>query len=358
MANGSEETFPYVDAPDSLFRRCKLNDSISRVECAMSMLLGSLYLYVFPLVFLVGMASNAWNILIFYRIKKTRQTIYLMALAGADAANLLMNGVFFHVGAKGIPIATNGKHAFIYLSMSDLGCKLFRIIFHTGFTIPTYIFLAACVDRFLAVYRSMTWRHQSNKAACWSVLTVVFCSILINMPYCLVHQLALQPYGLISCHFDAALITPKAGIVFQFYRAMFLTYGLVPVLTILGLNLGLIRSIRLARENRKNLTNTTPNSGKERSQNTLLVTISLIFVICGLPNAVLLLIAQVIALGGIPFDVIRLVYNLRDMGDFLYYCQQSINAFIYYSKNSNYRNETLVIFGRHDTKHEENSSKR
>lgn len=333
---------PNFDSPMSIYRDCYSNETSAQTQCSFSIFLGALYFYGLPPAFLVGFLGNSWTIIVLCRMKQSRQNVYLVALAIADNFNLLFNGVFFHFSAKGIPYISSGKKGFLYINYGNIGCLAFRVIFHTGFTMPTYLFVVASADRLLAITRPMEWHGKGVKSAVLAAIGAVLTSFALNIPYTAVMQRALQSTGYMACTFRVDKVTST---IMQTYRILVLTYGLLPVMAIFVMTMVLIGVLQRASKTRAALSSSAAATAtKERAQCIVLIIIALIFVACSLPNASILILSHILTVfGGASRGAIRLMYNARDVGDFVYYVQECSNVIIYWAKMTAFRRESKCL---------------
>lgn len=307
----------------------------------LSYTMGVLSAYLLPVFTVFGIFSNLHIIYIFMvrMPRRTRQLVYLSAIAAADIVNLIFSSVLFMIPSKGIPFATGGQYYFFILSIGQPTCIGYRIASTFTATFAINLLILASLDRCLAVYFPFKFIQMSVQGA-WMLITLTAgITIMEIIPIAATMQgYIFSKDGTIQC--SMASTNPTTKWVIQIYRQLFCNCGLMQLLLICLINLILFCKIVETGALRKKIRSITKNSSKEISACKLILVMSLIFAVVNFPQVITLQVAFLMP-PTTSSDVIRLIYNINDISWIFFLFQESVNWVIYFFRMNNFRRHVL-----------------
>ncbi|VDL90545.1 unnamed protein product [Schistocephalus solidus] len=337
----------YVDSPWDLLRDCKdyqTGNSTKFGACVLSHILGITSAYIFPIVGTFGVVSNflVFYVFLFVFRRSSRQMIYLGCVAIADMMTIVSFGWMWMFPAKGLPYATSGRVYFFVLNVNDLSCKVFRYVYSFTSCLSSSLFLVTACDRCLCVYFPLKFSRLSKKRAWQAVgLTILCCSLLM------------LPYPILARHdkFQGKMIcwVHEGEKVLQIYHVLLANSSLLQTFLVIIVNIALVIRLRQSAALREAMSKCVSVS-KEIAASMLLVILSTMVVICALPQSVAYILSTILAKvleGEHGRMVVRMTFNVSDLGWHLLFFQQSFNWLLYMKRMKNFRRANMKLLQCH-----------
>ena len=179
-----------------------------------------------------------------------------------------------------------------------------------------------------------------------SIVTLV--SLLITLPYTLTFRMIYTDSGKLGCLSSGS---EAVTFFFRMYRLLFMTYGLLPSLSVLATNVALLVRIRAVLRGRQLLTQSQSSSkddktsSEEISASMVLVALSIIFLLSAtVPVTFSTLFYIYVYLMKAQGPIVQMIINLGDIGKSIFFISQSTNWFIYMFKMKEFNDEFKQIF--------------
>ena len=330
----------YVDNPYSLLNMCRVNNTSL---CSLATVIAYLSIYYLPFIIFLGISTNILIIYIFWigTKKKSRQIIYLGAMALADIGNILVMGVFWFIPTKGIPFITNGRYYFITINHSNFLCVFHRFLISFFSCLTSNYFVLISIDRVLAIYFPMKFKLIPIKYSWILVAIVAVLSFLLMIPiiFGLKWQVTKDYYLLCAL---------KGELYWRIYNILFGNCGLVAAIIVVILNLALVIRLLQIKRFRRDLQEHHPNMEIFQKQEIpaciLLILISFIFISLSLPMVVSNLLEFYPQYVKGDTEAARYFYSIYDISWILFVTQCSANWIIYMCRMKSFREKNLKIF--------------
>lgn len=301
--------------------------------CISSSILGILCGYVFPPVAAFGLVTNiltAAAFLIFWPSPLRRPMIYFGALAIADGLCLISIGWMWMFPAKGLPFVTNGRVSFFTFAVSEQLCRFHRFFFCFSSSLATNLLLLACLDRTVAIFYPTKALTFSPKHAINGVIVTILITALLALPISLNAGWFIDKGGTRQCWLkNAVFFTEIINIALN-------NNGLIQTLVIVGLNIAMVVKLYYLEDHKS-----SKDGPKRREVKAalILVVISCLFLTGAVLQASGYLLAHIFNYYGVGHqkDLIRLAYNISDIGWQIFFWQESVTWLLYMKQMSTFR---------------------
>lgn len=309
-------------------------------------------IYTFPVAGLVGVVTNFINVYIFLFCwpTRTRQVIYLAFLAISDNCSLIALGWMYQFATHFFYKLGRLDIAYYPLQESELTCKLFRYFSTFSLMMACTAVLLTVADRTLSIYfplKTSLWRPKSAIFAC--LLVTLICALL-SLPYAI-----LVGHTYYGTYKDCWLYPNIPGYNFlQILHFLIANVGIIQTAIILILNIALIARIAQAMRERKALVGKEATedgkekgvSKKEISASLLIVIISALYMACAFINVIGYSLAFVVKnyKGEFYRNLRDFGWTLGDLGFYLFFIQEAVNFFIYYTRMPEFQKIFLEKF--------------
>ena len=287
----------------------------------------TLWCYVWPLIFTVGVSGNTLILLVLRRggYGRTSASVYLCLLAGADTL-VLAFGFLDGFLRNAWDVAVTDSSA--------VACRLIWFLQPSFATTAIWIMVAFTVERFMGVCFPMR-RLQSPRQAYVIAAALLVAALLKNTDT--IYVMAPRVNGTDTCTVSARYFDYedyiRPWIAFTFT-------SLIPFMAILFCNVMIIRTLR----NRASSTLVPPAANQQVAQITIMcVSVSFVFLVCYSPGSVVGLASRYwrnssAAFRAVERDVITVSACLR-------YVHHSTNIFLYCLTGAQFRKDLWCLFG-------------
>ena len=299
--------------------------------------------YLVPIVVSWGILGNIFNIVVLRNPNMRSSTnVYLMALACCDSMYLMfsLSLSFLHCSNQ-----EQSALAFYYIPYGRVASDLF------GNT-AVWLTVSFTLERYIGVCHPM-------KGKAWCTVGKAKIAALITFLVCIVNtvpeifemkiirsdtEFSAMRY---ECRYTEFAETKSYQIGYYWWYVTLFTF--LPLVLLSIFNSLLIRSVWKANKKRKLMSNTRV-LGENQKQNseqqkvtTMLITVVLIFIVCQLPQAVLLVYRSYLKAKGIPHpaDTLRIAGNICNL---LVQVNSSVNFLLYSYFSSKFRRTFKKLF--------------
>ncbi|OWF44435.1 hypothetical protein KP79_PYT20478 [Mizuhopecten yessoensis] len=249
----------------------------------MNQLMTAVYCGILPIICVIGAFGNALTFTVFYREKKKTSTTHLLlGLALADELCVLGQGFFIFIQIRNLYF----KKQLPYLNINTF--FLSRVAFSLE-SISKTLTVVIVMERCLAVFRPFHVHTLcSKRVGIYLTISVYF----VTLTSCSVELFQISVTGDNSSNstYEMALVTTSDhGAFFGWYGVVLhFVYGILTVLLIMGLNVAIMAGIRKNVKNTREITDVKDvhRWQKQRKMTSMLLTMSITYVVCCLPNDV------------------------------------------------------------------------
>lgn len=330
----------YVDNQFTLLNLCRGNNTS---QCSIATALAYLSIFYLPCVVFIGMVCNILVVYVFWVAtkKKTRQIIYLGALAIVDIGNIVVMGVFWYIPAKGLPFITNGRYHFLSMNVSNFLCVLHRFLLGFFSCLISNYYVLINADRVLTIYFPLKFRTLPNKYSWILVAIVLAVSFFFVIPLLCNAKWVVTIDDLVLCQSDGSML-------WKIHAVLFTNCGLLAGVVVILLNMALVVKLLQIKRSRRDLQGGShihdKSDRKEISACIVLMLVSLMFITLSLPIVVSTLLAFYPQFVEGSTKGARYFYTIYDICYILFLTQCSTNWIIYMCRMKSFRDEIIRIF--------------
>nr|KAI8761976.1 FMRFamide receptor [Biomphalaria glabrata] len=304
-----------------------------------------LYLYVSPVLLILGTLGNLFSFIILRRkqMLKVSSYLYLATLAIVDTV-VLYCGLLRHWIRELAQVDIQDT--------SDGACKFIVTISYVSSDLSAWLITAVTVERYIVVcfpFRASSMCNVSRAKKVIALLIFIILSINVHFLW----TVEIDNKGRCETGIQhRAVIDPVWPWVDIFI------YSTLPFLIITVLNILIIKEVAGARSNRVLLSGAEADSSTLTSGHTsrvrrskmsesqrltvLLLTVSFMFILLTLPNNILLICTRV--WNQYQKDIESSKYLARTFTELLMYINHSINFFLYCATGNKFRQQILDLF--------------
>lgn len=246
-------------------------------------------IYIVGFLCLIGFIGNALTIAVLRRDRDKKNTTnwLLQALAFADTLYLL--ACVFIQTIKGIQMFTD------WLPILDIALPYMEpyvwAFASIAQTITVWLVMLVTIDRYIAICKPLKTQLRDIQRAKLAVTSIIILAIIYNIPRFLERKIVFDYNHCLNITIVKTTKTDlrENNIYFLVYKTImyFIFRAVGPLLTLLILNIRLIRALQEVRRKHRDLT----KSNKHRENITLvLVVVVSVFIICEIPDLVLRII--------------------------------------------------------------------
>ncbi|CAF2944540.1 unnamed protein product [Rotaria sp. Silwood2] len=226
-----------------------------------------------PIMFLIGVLGNIFNLMVFTRKNFFRKSCFLYLLAAS-----INNIVMFLIGLS-TRIMDDGFQITIFRSDSDVYCKFRIYLVYTLFAISNWFLVFASFDRFYSTSQSALKRQRfccnrmAFKLICLTVIGCLLTHIHIIIYYKYLYYLNVYNKPTLTCASDNGIYT----MFFSFFMLIF--YSLLPPILMLLIGLLTLNNIRKSHQQiNPNRTQTLTRRDAHQLIKTLSIQIALLII--------------------------------------------------------------------------------
>ena len=299
--------------------------------------------FMVPIIVSLGILGNVFNIVVLRHPKMRSSTnIYLLALACCDSMYLLfsLSLSFLHCSNQ-----EQSALAFYYIPYGRVVSDLFA-------NTAVWLTVSFTLERYIGVCYPMKGKAWCTVGKAKIVVMITFIVSVVNTVPEIFELKIIRSNNEISeiryeCRYTEFAESQSYQIGYYWWYMTLFTF--LPLVLLSIFNSLLIRSVWRANKNRQLLSNTRV-LGENQKQNseqqkvtTMLIAVVLIFILCQLPQAVLLIFKSYFKSQGIPdpADLFRIAGNICNL---LVQVNSSVNFLLYSYFSSKFRRTFKKLF--------------
>ena len=299
--------------------------------------------FMVPIIVSWGILGNIFNIVVLRNPKMRSSTnIYLMALACCDSMYLLFSLTlsFLHCSNQ-----EQSAMAFYYIPYGRVASDLF------GNT-AVWLTVSFTLERYIGVCHPMKGKAWCTvgKAKIAALITFIVC-VVNTVPEIFEMKIIRSNTEFSEMRYECRYTEFAESKSYQigYYWWYVTLFTFLPLVLLSIFNSLLIRSVWKANKNRKLLSNSRllgenqKQNSEQQKVTTMLITVVLIFILCQLPQAVLLIYKSYLKSRGIPHpaDLFRIAGNICNL---LVQVNSSVNFLLYSYFSSKFRRTFKKLF--------------
>ena len=307
---------------------CQFN----RSYCGMYILSRKLWLYVPPIILIIGTIGNILSFIILTRKRMTGSTYsYLAVLAIADTI-YLYSGLF----KQWIRTLTG----YDVLQVSNWSCKGITMLMYTASHYSVWLIIAVTMERYIAV----RWPLKAKTMCTKRRAIIVIISLLVGIIG--INSHIAWTFQVLPTANNSTLCSGER-VIWPWVDACL--YSFLPLLVISTLNGLIIQKVVAARKDRKKMS----GQGQDRRQTQvdggvkltiMLLAISFTFLVTTVPINILLIALNVYLPKDLPIPEYAKYTLLQTVVALLMYTNHSINFFLYCVTGQKFREHLRTLF--------------
>ncbi|KAL8573189.1 hypothetical protein ACOMHN_036174 [Nucella lapillus] len=283
------------------------------------------YLWV---VFAVGFPGNLLSLLTIMRMPTVSSSKMHVAMLAIIDNCAIVSKVLYHQLTEHM------------VKLGDIGCKM--LLFNGNFfsILASWILVAMTLERFIAVWFPLkVSRIYSKKKATIVLIVIFFLTFSLNTVFFIIIVEDVNK----SCRFQDKFQTFMQD---YWYWADALAYAIVPCLLVITSNTLIIINVQMSSKTQRQLTNNFDQSSRrmrdQQQITTMLIVISLVFLVLMLPNSVFYLVSEYWKKHTAPDSYQRLEYHfIKQLVHTLSDTNHAVNFYLYFLSMATFRRRFL-----------------
>lgn len=254
--------------------------------CHIAHIVGFLSGYVLPIICLFSFIINLSLIIMYiiYRKKMSRHMIYVIFICLSNIFSIIFIGCLVLFTAFGLPYIFDKSWFFFYAYLSHITCKMNRFLMNTIMAYSGNVLTLCSIDRSLMFWSPINFSKLTKKHVWFVCIMGLFVTSILMLPYTLLDNIVHfnnKTYCVYNQHPYVNIITP----------ILIVNSGVLQTILIFAANLLFI--IKLHKMLKKKLI-FSKNECKHLKSTRIVLLLSLTYIICNLPNAIMRMFAHLI----------------------------------------------------------------